>query len=40
MRHFGCAFCREQLIQMTRASHDIRAAGADTEVHRQADPRA
>ena len=29
MRHSGCAFCREQLIQMTRASPEIRPAGAD-----------
>lgn len=29
MRHFGCAFCREQLIHMTRAWDDIRSAGAD-----------
>jgi peroxiredoxin len=28
MRHFGCPFCREQLIQMTRAWDDIRSAGA------------
>lgn len=29
MRHFGCAFCREQLIRMGRALWDFKAAGAD-----------
>jgi peroxiredoxin len=29
MRHFGCAFCREHLIRLTRAHDEIRAAGAD-----------
>jgi len=29
MRHFGCAFCREHLIQMGRAWTDIRDTGAD-----------
>lgn len=28
MRHFGCAFCREQLIRMGRAQEDFDAAGA------------
>lgn len=29
MRHFGCAFCREQLIRMGRALWDFKAEGAD-----------
>lgn len=29
MRHFGCTFCREQLIRIGRAHEDFRAAGAD-----------
>ena len=29
MRHFGCAFCREQLIKMGRAHADFAAAGAE-----------
>jgi peroxiredoxin len=29
MRHFGCAFCREHLIQLGRAYDELRAAGAD-----------
>jgi peroxiredoxin len=29
MRHFGCAFCREQLRRMGRAFGEFRAAGAD-----------
>src|SRR4051794_33467220 len=29
MRHFGCAFCREQLIKMGRAEQDFAAAGAE-----------
>lgn len=29
MRHFGCAFCREHLIQISRAFEDLSAAGAD-----------
>jgi peroxiredoxin len=29
MRHFGCAFCREQLIKVGRANEDFAAAGAE-----------
>jgi peroxiredoxin len=29
MRHFGCAFCREQLILLTRSWNEIQAAGGD-----------
>ena len=29
MRHFGCPFCREQLIDLDRAQDDIQAAGGD-----------
>jgi peroxiredoxin len=29
MRHFGCAFCREHLILLGEAYHEIRAAGGD-----------
>lgn len=29
MRHFGCAFCREHLIRLTRAHDEIREAGAE-----------
>jgi len=29
MRHFGCAFCREHLIEMGRAFGDFQEAGAD-----------
>jgi peroxiredoxin len=29
MRHFGCAFCREHLIQLSRSYDDLRAAGGD-----------
>lgn len=29
MRHFGCPFCREQLIQLDAAHEEIRAAGGD-----------
>jgi peroxiredoxin len=29
MRHFGCAFCREQLIKVGRAQQDFEAAGAE-----------
>lgn len=29
MRHFGCAFCREQLIKIGRANEDFAAAGAE-----------
>jgi peroxiredoxin len=29
MRHFGCAFCREHLIQLARAYEDVRAAGGE-----------
>ena len=28
MRHFGCAFCREQLIRVGRATEEFDAAGA------------
>jgi peroxiredoxin len=29
MRHFGCAFCREHLIQLTRSYDELRSAGGD-----------
>jgi peroxiredoxin len=29
MRHFGCAFCREHLIRLTRAHDEIGATGAE-----------
>jgi peroxiredoxin len=29
MRHFGCAFCREYLIQLGRSYEDLRAAGGE-----------
>jgi peroxiredoxin len=29
MRHFGCPFCREQLIDLDRAHDDIRGAGGE-----------
>jgi peroxiredoxin len=29
MRHFGCAFCREHLIRMSRAYGDFQAAATD-----------
>jgi peroxiredoxin len=29
MRHFGCAFCREHLIQLTRSYEELRSAGGD-----------
>ncbi|HXD56988.1 MAG TPA: peroxiredoxin-like family protein [Thermoleophilaceae bacterium] len=29
MRHFGCAFCREHLIQLGRGYEELRAAGGE-----------
>lgn len=29
MRHFGCAFCREQLVELTRSWPEIQAANGD-----------
>jgi peroxiredoxin len=29
MRHFGCPFCREHLIQLGRSYEELRAAGGD-----------
>jgi len=29
MRHFGCAFCREYLIQLSRGYEELRAAGGE-----------
>ena len=40
MRHFGCAFCREHLIEMGRAFGDFEAAGADVVAVFQYDAQA
>jgi peroxiredoxin len=40
MRHFGCAFCREQLILLSRAWGEIQAAGGDAVAVFQHDPDA